>query len=703
MTRLLFTNLAMLAGLAGLVIPILIHLLLRRKKQRLRFSTLRFFQQHDEHSSQRRKLRNLLLLAVRLLILTLLVLAFARPYLPGGNVAGNQQRQRLAVFVLDRSASMMASENTSSRWQLAKESVRKILAELTPDDRAAIISCSAHSEVLSAAAPPDVIARRLKDFRPTFGTGRLGDGLQLAQKLVAQASPELVPTLYIVSDLQSSACRTLSSSPVPQDLEIRTLKIADILTPNLAVAEVQLDSRDGERPHLIIANYSDEEKKSVTVKLVLDGKEVQSRPVALGTGSVTRVELTVPALAPGWHNGSVRLEAGDALAVDDVRYDAFFVPQPVRVLVAETRRGKRLFEEESYFVTSALNPTQGTTNARPSRFQVEKVFPEELVKKLSASRQPAFDLVVLPGLKDIPAGLVQQLSRFTESGGGLLLFLGDDISASRYNSELHAFLPAQLGHVERNAAQAADDRWFLEDYDLDSPMFAVFRRPNSGNLALPEFTGRFTLATNQTGAAVARFTDEVPLMLSKPVGRGRVVLVNTSADTGWTDWPKHKTFVPWLHSVCYHLAARAGADQLRTAVHLIAADDAEVSVGASLKQQNFILSGPGNKKTSVIADVDGRLRNADFSVPGNYVLRDQGDQEVQQVAVNLPTEESDLAALTSVEFQRQLVRVQEQSRPTLAAGFFGTKSQHKEVWRILLLAVLGLLFAEIFLANRTFA
>src|SRR6266487_925398 len=71
MSRLSFSNWALLAGLAALIIPILIHLLLRRKKQRLRFSTLQFFLKLDEKASQRRKLRNLALLAVRLLLVAL--------------------------------------------------------------------------------------------------------------------------------------------------------------------------------------------------------------------------------------------------------------------------------------------------------------------------------------------------------------------------------------------------------------------------------------------------------------------------------------------------------------------------------------------------------------------------------------------------------------------------------------------------------
>src|SRR6185436_7964706 len=109
----LFTNLAMLAGLAALALPVLIHLLLKQKKQRLRFSTLQFFLRQDEHSSQRRKLRNFLLLAVRLLLLAVLVLAFARPY--ARQHAGATERRRLAVFLLDRSASMQASDGSTPR------------------------------------------------------------------------------------------------------------------------------------------------------------------------------------------------------------------------------------------------------------------------------------------------------------------------------------------------------------------------------------------------------------------------------------------------------------------------------------------------------------------------------------------------------------------------------------------------------------
>src|SRR5260221_3169138 len=346
MTMLLFTNLTMLAGFAALAIPILIHLLLKRKKQRLRFSTLQFFRRHDEHSSQRRKLRNLLLLAVRLSLLSILVLAFARPFLPDYQGVSTPQKRRLAVFVLDRSASMQATDGGASRWQRAKDSIQKILAGLTPNDRAALVNCASRSEVLSGAAPPEAITRLIKELHPGYGSGNAGQALQLAGQIVSSAGADSVSTIYVVSDLQVSGCQNLAAFPVPPGVEAKAVKIGDILSPNLAVTDVRLDAREAERPYVVLANFSDEHLREARIKLILDGKEILSRPVPFATGNVARVELLLPPLAPGWHSGAVCVESEDALAADNIRYDAFFVPEPLRTLVLETRPGKRVFEEE---------------------------------------------------------------------------------------------------------------------------------------------------------------------------------------------------------------------------------------------------------------------------------------------------------------------------------------------------------------------
>src|SRR5215472_3696586 len=133
-----FTNALMLGGMAALAVPVLIHLLLKRKKKRLRFSTIQFFLKQDEQSSRRRKLRNWLLLALRLFLVALLVAAFARPYLRRGGASVNNLQKQRVVFVLDRSASMLATGIDGQRWAQAKERIKKVISSLSVDDRAAL-------------------------------------------------------------------------------------------------------------------------------------------------------------------------------------------------------------------------------------------------------------------------------------------------------------------------------------------------------------------------------------------------------------------------------------------------------------------------------------------------------------------------------------------------------------------------------------
>ena len=115
-----FTNLALLGGLAAIAAPILIHLLLKRKSQRMKFSTVQFFLKQDEQSMRKRKLRNLLLLATRVLLFALIVLAFARPFLPGGEAApkagGSAATGHFAGYV---SASMQERVAGRMQWTRA--------------------------------------------------------------------------------------------------------------------------------------------------------------------------------------------------------------------------------------------------------------------------------------------------------------------------------------------------------------------------------------------------------------------------------------------------------------------------------------------------------------------------------------------------------------------------------------------------------
>src|SRR4030095_11916411 len=125
----------------------------------------------------------------------------------------------------------------------------------------------------------------------------------------------------------------------------------------------------------------------------------------------------------------------------------------------------------------------------------------------------------------------------------------------------------------------------------------------NGNLALHEFTQRFSLKAKPEAQVTAQFDDSVPLVVERKFGEGRIILVNTSADTRWTDWQKHKSFVPWLHSTAFYLSGRNPSEQRETTP--IFNSGSEVDLAISLKQQAIKLQRSGGEEVTIQSDEEG--------------------------------------------------------------------------------------------------
>jgi hypothetical protein len=437
------------------------------------------------------------------------------------------------------------------------------------------------------------------------------------------------------------------------------------------------------------------------LSLVVDGKEVLSTPIALKAGSATNVVFALPAFKPGWHSAEARLVTNDALKADDTRYHAFYIPEPLKVLCVETKSSARIHEQDTFFVASALQPDAEPGTTVPALFSVEISDPPALVRKLAPAKGPSgYATVILPALRQIPEKAAEALSTYVRNGGGLLFFVGDGLSANRYHVEFRDLLPLQLVSVDSRENAG----WHMETFEKNSSLFASFRGAAAANLRLPEFTRRFRvspIASAAGASTLAAFDDAVPLVASRSVGAGRVLLVNTSADASWSDWPKRKSFVPWLHGAVNSLGGRSNQAAMQPSLLSTAGEEVEIALGQKWKSCSLVIQRGDAKGEPVIADEEGRLPSLSIGTPGAYVVRDSNGVELQRWAVNLPARESDLAALSPQELQKQLVRTKGIPPANLQASLFGAAKGEREWWRVLLLASLGLLFAEVFLANRT--
>ncbi|MBI1176532.1 VWA domain-containing protein [bacterium] len=686
MSNLLFNNWLLLGGLLAVAIPVIIHLLLKRRPQRLRFSTLRFFKDQDESAKKRRRLRNLLLLSLRMLLVALLVLAFARPYLMGSANASGKAPRRYVVGVVDRSASMRAADH----WQRTIDFLREQLKDLTENDRVALVACGDTTDVLSEWVPPGKIKPVLDELKPGLGGAQLAAGLTEAAGLVASREGSEPATVLLVSDLQSHSCGGLKNVVFSPETELRIEAISERELDNVSITELK---PSGPGTFAVgFQNWSGKSSRTIRFDLVADGGKPVNSIVLLPAGVKTNVVLSPGNLAPGWHQLEIHAQSNDALDLDDDRYLAVNVPQPLVVWCVEAGHPAKEFEQETFFLRSALSPTDDQT----PYYLAETVSTSEVFGRLQ-KESPA--LILLSGLHVVPPELPAALQRFTEQGGGLILFVGESVRADRYNIDWHGLLPANLGRVAGDL-EVPEEFWHLSPDQTDDRLFTVFRGSENGDIAQPFFKRRFELIPGEGANVLAIFGDGKPFVIAKERGRGRVVLVNTSADTGWNDWPKRRTFVPWVHSLAGFATGQTpwldgGAGRAREwGTPLV------FEAGNSLAGQTVTVRDPAGEISKVTVDNTGGAKVSPTRL-GVYSLLDESGKVREQIAMNLPVAESALDFLSPAEIQSSIKRVQMAGQAGAIAALMNVGQ--KELWRIILGTGLVLLLAESLLANRTWA
>jgi hypothetical protein len=413
---------------------------------------------------------------------------------------------------------------------------------------------------------------------------------------------------------------------------------------------------------------------------------------------------------------------------------AFQVPERIRVVAVENRNQVRSFEEQTFFVAAALDPFFGTTNSGQGGFVVDILRPEAVAAAVAPnSTRPRPDVVLLPAMRSLPGEAVAALNTWVEQGGGVFFFGGDSLEPSRFNAEFGALSPGQWGApVSANA----EVPWRIGAFDRTSPVFRPFAAARSGGPAVAEFTRRHAVTATPESTVLARFDDEHPFLLSRAVGRGAVLLANTSADTAWTDWPKHKSFVPWVMAAVTWLADRGDERLLRSSDPLITGTEGRIlgssgSGGLTSPSAPSAAAAPGTltatsaKNTAPTTTAPPRsdrfrlqVRPAApgpppalevrsdgtlvFEVPisGFYSVTDDSGRERWRLAANPPPIESDLAALEPSVAEGRLAR-RTDAESELPPGWFGNEPGRQEWWRILLAAALALLLIETVVANRS--
>jgi hypothetical protein len=256
----------------------------------------------------------------------------------------------------------------------------------------------------------------------------------------------------------------------------------------------------------------------------------------------------------------------------------------------------------------------------------------------------------------------------------VIFFLGDQVDADLYNSALfrggEGLLPAELGEVVRPSEAAhliVTDR-------LHPALRALSREDDPLGISQIPFFQFFSCKLPETantggggGAAevrvIARFDtpDENPAILERAFGRGRVLLVTTTADKEWNQWPDHPTYLPVITELIRHAArhGNVGAEQFVGMPLEVPIDPAVFGPEVVIRAPAYPNEPEATATASPSADGRGlilRWEHTDAAGLYQFALkRLDGGEGIRLAAVNVDSRESDLTPAQETELRRALV------------------------------------------------
>lgn len=674
-----------LAGLAGLALPLVFHLIRRTPRGRQQFSSLMFLSPTPPRLTRRSRLDQVLLLLLRLAALALLAFAFARPFLRENSLLLiTDLQQRRVALVIDTSASMRRGD----LWQQAIKTAEKELDGLAPHDEVALYTFAdrvntivsfATPDKRDSANPVDVVRQALKQLKPTWAAGDMGAAItSLATELDAASDVEqahATPQLVVISDFQrGNRVDALQGFEWPKDVRVipRTLTLKQ--TSNATVQFLPPDADTGEEDLRVrVSNAADSTQEQFFVHW-FNSKEPKAT-----TGEVA---VYVP---PG-QSRVVRL------------------PRPMTNLLADRvvlRGDSQDFDNEFYVVPprqqqislaylgdDAADDAQGLQyylRLATADDPLRQVTMQVIAKDAALSKTPAPQVVVATTV--LTAAQKSELKAFVEDGGALIIAPGNANVAADWIT----FFP-DLQTIPAKENKEGDFQ-LLGEIDFAHPLFQPFNNPRYNDFTRIHFWRHSSVKLNPEAKTqvLSRFDNGDPWLLTASLGKGRVWAFTSGWQPDDSQLAVSSKFVPLIGSLLDEAcgASRAlGSTVVNAPVALPRERNAEL-----------LIKTPAGSNTNVAADA---REFRDTAEPGIYTA--MGPEEFR-FAVNIAASESDTTPLPVEQLEQLGLKLGQSA--TQAERLHRERQRRdtelesrQQFWRWLIVGCLTVLILETWYAAR---
>ncbi|HXC57839.1 MAG TPA: BatA domain-containing protein [Steroidobacteraceae bacterium] len=650
-----------LIGLIGIGVPLWLHRFAKQTDQKHSFASSMFLEASEVRRSRRRELRYWLLLLARLLLVALIVLAFAGPQWRVPVQAG-KAGATLHVIVVDNSMSM----RYAGVWDRARERANELIGSVRGADRMMLVAADHRLQVLHEAgfaSEAGAFRAAIQNLQP--GQSRLDFGAIASGAAGWGAGPGERVQVHLISDLQASASPLrFADLQLPSGVTLDLIDVGAPKTQNLRVASVSAGERNGSEA-LVRIEGDAAALAGRTLVVEVNGKESSRRKLNPKATLPDVERVDIGELGPGEHRLSARLEPADELPADDAYYSLLRRVQPKVLLVAASPTG-----DDATYLRAALQSL-----ASP-RFDVEVV----PVQALATRSLSEFAAVVVSDAGLLNSAPATALQKYVDAGGAALLTLGPRALQQR----IVPLSGAELARGRQRDAANAPAR--VADVEQSHP---VLREPGAWRSI--RFFKHVPVVAPSGAQVLLSFENGTPLLFEQPEQKGRLLVFASPLDREWNDLAIHPLFVRFVAESTAYLAGARAAPATATVGSAFESDLARRGGG-----QVF---DPSGKRTMMLDAAQAGPRLVP-EMAGYYEVRGGGRSDF--IAVNLDPRESQLSRLDAATQQRWLALQSAERAPAAQAGVPAVASARDRfipIWFWLLLAGAALAFLEPLVAN----
>ncbi|MFH1230500.1 MAG: BatA domain-containing protein, partial [Planctomycetota bacterium] len=497
-------------GLAALI-PLIIHILNRRRYQKIRWAAMEFLLKALHKNRRRLQMENLILLLLRMLIIIVLAFVLAKPYLKSS--ANLAEPDTHYIIAIDNSYSMGYRNGFSNLLDEAKRIGLGLIESLRPErgDKLSLITISDKPEVLisESSFQMEQAKNKLANLSVSDYTTDISKTFLLVKDILSK-SVSSRKVLYLITDNQQIAWNGIRDNNVREALQeliktckIKVIQVGTSKVDNNFISRIYTDTAviTTKKPvtfYAEIHNYDSQNSPTTTKDLSATGGSAEGTEMPqkdcirkvnflvqgqLYTSSTVTVSLNKSVLVPfiytfsdpGQYWIKIELES-DNLMLDDSRLYAVSVKEGINTLIINGEPSPESSDDEIIFLRYALVPQAGEgVSSSVSPYLIDVLTASQWLNADEINLDK-YTLIIMANVETISSDRLKNVETFVRNGGGLLIFLGDQIDRINYNQMLYkegvGLLPYSLGEIKGDKTHNETIRF--GEIDFTHPAFSFF-------------------------------------------------------------------------------------------------------------------------------------------------------------------------------------------------------------------------------------